>query len=885
MANNFQPMVEAQDKEVELGRQILVSTMFDYFDLDEDPMRRIRIADLGGDLQGGYFVYNGNRLNANQTYEFTAAQLSGLRYRAGVTTGQELFRIQAYDGRFWSEADSAVIRTIPTNRAPVVRWDATIRGLSSETYSVKNWLNAADRDGDDVIRYRVRIRGNAGRLRLNGHTFRSGQWVTLNQARLDAIEFVAYGYGGPQRKVVLEAYATDGRAWSSMASRNAWFSSNRYRPTVNAKNLELAVGKATAASNMLNYNDADGNSIKRFSFFDTGVQELGGYFSFRGERVAARTWFTIDATELQHLKYHSATIADTEVIRARAYDGRYWSAIGTSTATTYQVPEIDVTETVVLDDLEEVYLTSLFEQTDNGPSIRKYRIFDSNTDNISARLYDGNGNRMVQGQVIELTAAEFREVYLKGGRSDDRSLDGILIRAFNGSEWSDWDRMNVYTEPNYITSLESGLTWNQALGQPRELTYTFLQAVPGYYLEDDPEHEGFTVFTVEQRVGARRGMQAWANVSGLSFRETTQEDGLGHITYGMTTVEDGVAAYAYLPSSIVPAKPGDIWLGENVQTNYNMTPGSYGYLTMLHEQGHAWAFSHPFGPAIPLLPAATDNRRYSVMSYSAAPGMPIEPSTPMLYDIAAIQQIYGANYNYNSGRDVYAWAPNEQVFLTIWDGGGIDTISAKNQTAEQVVDLREGHFSSIGSLSRNVGIAFGARIENGFGGRNNDKLIGNERQNRLDGGEGNDIIRGNGGNDILMGGAGDDMYQWSVGDGNDRIRELGAGGNDILRISVPGNLYTTFRNNPLESSVLFRRQGRNLEIQFDFDGSRGRSTLRLEHQSVASSAVETLRLIADGQMVESDIDLTSVYQNSTGAFRHFTLTNFQSDYGFIAVPV
>ena len=34
-------------------------------------------------------------------------------------------------------------------------------------------------------------------------------------------------------------------------------------------------------------------------------------------------------------------------------------------------------------------------------------------------------------------------------------------------------------------------------------------------------------------------------------------------------------------------------------------------------------------------------------------GKLVEPSTPMLYDIAAIQYMYGANMSYNTGNNVY----------------------------------------------------------------------------------------------------------------------------------------------------------------------------------------------------------------------------------------
>src|SRR5918999_1118845 len=65
------------------------------------------------------------------------------------------------------------------------------------------------------------------------------------------------------------------------------------------------------------------------------------------------------------------------------------------------------------------------------------------------------------------------------------------------------------------------------------------------------------------------------------------------------------------------------------------------------------------------------------------------PSTPMMLDIGALQRMYGANFNFNSGDSVYSWSPTSgqsfvngaggplpggnPVFITVWGGGGNDT--------------------------------------------------------------------------------------------------------------------------------------------------------------------------------------------------------------------
>ena len=66
------------------------------------------------------------------------------------------------------------------------------------------------------------------------------------------------------------------------------------------------------------------------------------------------------------------------------------------------------------------------------------------------------------------------------------------------------------------------------------------------------------------------------------------------------------------------------------------------------------------------MPAAVDSLEYTVMSYRSYTGATSVgltnatwsfPQTLMMYDIAALQYMYGANYNTNSGDTVYKWNP------------------------------------------------------------------------------------------------------------------------------------------------------------------------------------------------------------------------------------
>ena len=155
-----------------------------------------------------------------------------------------------------------------------------------------------------------------------------------------------------------------------------------------------------------------------------------------------------------------------------------------------------------------------------------------------------------------------------------------------------------------------------------------------------------------------------------------------------------------------------------------------------------------------------DSHQYTVMSYWTAnmtgadhfaDGVSWFASTPLLYDVAALQSIYGANmatrtgntvYGFNStaDREVFNLALHPDNVFTIWDAGGRDTLDLSGYATPSRIDLHEGAFSDAGEMTANLSIAFGARIENAVGGAGADVIVANEVQNRLSGGGGGDVF-------------------------------------------------------------------------------------------------------------------------------------------------
>jgi len=383
---------------------------------------------------------------------------------------------------------------------------------------------------------------------------------------------------------------------------------------------------------------------------------------------------------------------------------------------------------------------------------------------------------------------------------------------------------------SHIDALLSDSKWGGPVGTGLTLTYSFpnygaswstTSLESGGYGPDtgsgEPWGNRFSPLNAVQQSAFAQALQSWSAVANISFAQvsdTSSQVGDIRIAFS-TTVPSSTSGYAYLPYQSGGAG-GDIWLNPASSSSLSPQPGNFSFYVLVHEIGHALGLKHPFDDS-PTLPASTDTTQYTAMAYNDSPYATIYPAGPMLYDIAAIQYLYGANTSYRTGGDLYQFSASSEEFKAIWDAGGTDTFDASNQILSTTIDLNAGSFSSVGvrnnggRATNNIVIAYGVTIENAKGGTAGDQIVGNTGNNLLEGNSGNDTLYGGNGRDEMHGGGNDDLLLgnrgedtlWGGGDqdtlfsGLDNDLLYGGDGTDRLQADTGQDLLFGNRGNDL----------------------------------------------------------------------------------------
>ena len=192
------------------------------------------------------------------------------------------------------------------------------------------------------------------------------------------------------------------------------------------------------------------------------------------------------------------------------------------------------------------------------------------------------------------------------------------------------------------------------------LTFSFPSSAAVYgtpYGNGETSHN-FEAFNATQQSATRAILEMYSSVAKLNFTEVTETSSThADLRYG--ELDSPSTAWAYYPTTNILG--GDIWMNNSKGAYDNPLVGTYGFFTLMHETGHALGLKHPHDlkGAFTSMSLDHDSIEYTVMSYRSYVGASLSgytvgsssyPQTLMMYDIAALQYIYGANYSTNSGN-------------------------------------------------------------------------------------------------------------------------------------------------------------------------------------------------------------------------------------------
>ena len=306
--------------------------------------------------------------------------------------------------------------------------------------------------------------------------------------------------------------------------------------------------------------------------------------------------------------------------------------------------------------------------------------------------------------------------------SGDKHIDALL---WGGKDqwWHDPDA-GVAKGTEKVSATALGL---DAASSAKNLTYSFLSTQPA-----GQAMNGFQAMTAAQKTAVRSAFAYYSKLINVTFTEDTG-DGTGDINFGTNdqTLTNS-AGYATPPNASATKDKDYLFLANNTPSNNDagMQEGGYGWTTVLHEIGHTLGLKHPGnynagggGSPGPFLAAAEDDHQHTIMSYKDnIMSRGVNATTAMVYDVSALQYLYGANKNASTAANgTFSFTGSQNYLQTLWSANGNDTIDLSQVTRSSNVDLNAGAYSSINitaplagstfySGNKNVGIAYGSNI-------------------------------------------------------------------------------------------------------------------------------------------------------------------------------
>ncbi len=439
----------------------------------------------------------------------------------------------------------------------------------------------------------------------------------------------------------------------------------------------------------------------------------------------------------------------------------------------------------------------------------------------------------------------------------------------------------VKTPP--IEGILSGYQWTLPID--RTLTYSFYEddIFNGSYYGAET---GVREVSEAVKNNIRSIIDSIATMIEVNFVEVEETDTNTFGTLRFMLSDQPAYAYSYYPANHPVG--GDVHLNPSFDrlgdgNGFQDLAGNHGYLSLIHEIGHALGLKHPHQGTSTLAPEL-DNTTNTVMSYHFT-GKPAGSLMP--FDIAALQSIYGAT-NYHSLNDSYQFLERIDQFTvngqlsvptpnltkqTIWDAGGIDVLDfseLSTNSAGYHLDLNPGgilaaknHYDATGYVANGstyytttsgTAIAYDVLLENVVNSNSSDEIFLNSAANTISGyaptlDTGHDIIWNSDHLDTL------DLSLYSAANvsqsqtGNDLILGLGNNGSITVKDYYLGDTLSINYGNSL---------GLTINDATVVEGNSGTTPMVFTVSLLGDSSVPiSVDYTVTGQTATSGIDYTA----------------------------
>ena len=386
-----------------------------------------------------------------------------------------------------------------------------------------------------------------------------------------------------------------------------------------------------------------------------------------------------------------------------------------------------------------------------------------------------------------------RKKFIESAKTDDSIDSNTSISDSSGNEFQNTSSKlstTVISIPSdtsdYIKGLSwGGSKWNWNYGDSNKLKYYFgigatSSNCPAGVTYLNGSAISTSAWTTAEKSAMRVGLLKWLKIIGMYETISDIEGGEvyneadSNLKFYLTTENTGYYGAQFGPHSYYPGVGIYVRYSGNTWTD-SLDPGGFGFITIIHELGHAMGLAHPHdsGGGSGNFPGVTwngdqgDNNLnqniYTVMSYIDT-NSGINPTSqtpygfctgPMGFDIATMKFLYGLNPSYNNTATTYTIGDtniNDTGYTTIYDTGSEDLIIYSGSKAV-TIDLRPatitnaigggGYVSKVDDSSIFTGftIAEDVQIEKATGGSGDDHIYQVETvENIITGNDGIDTV-------------------------------------------------------------------------------------------------------------------------------------------------